>query len=164
MKKFFIPIVFLALFPRFSVGQTATLTAQNTTTIPYNGKPIPVHLAWNAVVPPTGWIVVDYCVGDSVIAGQEHAGRTIGSNVYKGCEAHAPGTTLDVFPFTGPHFWVVWAELRSTNGTQIALSADSNETSCDLEVLSTTATLTTYYCKGGVTTKPNAPVISGIWN
>ena len=164
MKKVLIYLAFLLMSLGYSNGQTATLTAHNTTTIPYNGQAVPVHLSWNAIAPPTGWVVVDYCLGGSGISGQEHAGQTIGGILYKGCGLHAATTSADVFPFTGPGFWVVWAELKSTDGTKIALSADSNEASCDFEVLSTTSSLTTYFCKGGASTKPNAPVTNGVWN
>jgi len=98
-------------------AQTAAVTSHNTTTIPYNGIAVPVHLAWGAVVPPTGWIVADYCIGGSSVSGQEHLTTTIGSIVYKGCGTHATGTSFDLFPGLGPHFWVVWAELLSTDGT-----------------------------------------------
>lgn len=113
--------------------------SQTTTIIPYDGHAVPVHLKWAAITPPTGWAVYDYCVAGSDTSGQEHA--------TPGCSTHAAGTALDVFPELGPGFYVVWAELKNATG-QIAMSADSNEASCDLEVLSSTPTLTTYYCKG----------------
>jgi hypothetical protein len=108
---------------------------------------VPLHLRWNAVTPPAGWTVISYCAGRSSTAGQEHA-------TTKGCDMHTTGTSLAVFPSTGLSFWVVWAEVQKTDGT-IALSPDSNEASCDFEVLSTTGTSTTYYCKPtGVPGKP----------
>jgi hypothetical protein len=131
-------------------AQTATVGSHNTITVPYNGQAVPVHLAWGAPTPPSGWTVYDYCIGGSNTSGQEHG-------VYKGCGSHVTGTSIDIYPPVGQWFWVVWAELRSTDGTKIALTADSNEASCDFEVLSTTSTAITFYCKGGQPTPPSAP-------
>lgn len=136
-------------------GQTATVTTTNTEKIPYDGNGIPVHLAWGPSTAPAGYTVHDYCVGSSDTAGQEHAAMSIGTTVYKGCGTHAMGTTFDVFPPIGPRFYVIWAELISTDGTKVSLSADSNEASCDLEVLSSTPTSTTFFCKGQ--TPPTVP-------
>ena len=141
----------LLLLTATALAQTATVVSpRNTITVPYNGQPAFVHLAWGPPPPIAGWTLLDYCVGGSTVSGQEHG-------TYKGCGSHVTGTSLDVAPFTGPHFWVVWAELKSTDGTKIALSADSNEASCDFEVLSTTSTAITFYCKGQTTTVPLAP-------
>lgn len=130
-------------------GQTASVQpTHNTISIPYDGQGVPVHLSWNPIVPPAGWSLIDYCVARSDAAGQEHTPTTQGGIVYKGCGGHATTTSFDMYPFTGPGFYVVWAELLSADGTKVALSNDSNEASCDFEVLSQTATAITFYCKG----------------
>lgn len=128
-------LICLVCFAGKSFGQT--------TTVPYDGQAVPVHLSWSAPTPTAGWTLIDYCVGGSNTTGQEHA-ATPG---YKGCGTRVIGTSLDIFPAIGPGFYVVWAEFQNTAG-QTALSTDSNEASCDLEVSSATATSTTFYCKG----------------
>ncbi len=136
-------------------GQTATVGNQNSVTIPNtNTTGVPVHLRWGAISPTAGWTLIDYCVGWSLTPGQEHAATTQNGIVYKGCTGHVTGLSFDVFPFLGPQYYVVWAELLSTDGTKVALSADSNEASCDLEVLSSTATTTTFWCKDQVVGPP----------
>ncbi len=129
-------------------GQTATVTSHNTISIPYDGNAVPVHLNWGAIPPITGWTLIDYCVASSDTPGHEH------DPVHKGCGTHVIGTTFDMFPAVGPRFYVVWAELKSTDGTKIALSTDSNEASCDLEVKSQTATAITLWCKDQVIGPP----------
>lgn len=154
MRKLLLLILLLGTFVH---AQTATvMSSHNTTVIPYDGQAVPVHLAWGPPAPVAGWTLFDYCVSGSGVSGQEHGIQ------YRGCGTHASTTTLDVYPPIGPHFWVVWAEFKSTDGTKIALSSDSNEASCDLEVLSQTATLITYYCKGQ-TAVIMPPSIAGVW-
>lgn len=149
--KFLTLLLSIVLFAGFMHGQTATVAPTNSVTIlNTNTTGVPVHLRWGAITPTAGWTLIDYCIGESDTAGQEHAATTQGGIVYKGCPGHATGLTFDTYPFTGPHFWVVWAELESTDGTKVALSTDSNEASCDFEVLSSDATSTTFYCKDQV--------------
>lgn len=152
-------MVLILAMGTLSFSQTATVAPNNnTTTRPYNGVAVPVHLQWGPPVPSAGWTFIDYCVGEASASGQEHPITS------KGCGTHVAGTSLDVYPPVGPHYWVIWAEFVGTDG-RVGLSLDSNEASCDLEVLSETTTLTTYYCKGAVVgSNPNPPGLSGNWN
>lgn len=150
-------LALLLLAATMAIGQTATVGPNNSATyLKTDPTGRPVHLRWGAIPLTPGWTLIDYCVGWSPLPGQEHTSTTQGGIVYKGCGIHASGLAIDVFPFLGPQFYVVWAELLSIDGTQVALSADSNETNCDFEVLSSTATTETFYCQGQTTSvRPN---------
>jgi len=145
-------VVTLLLAMGQMLAQTTTVGPGNSATyLKTDATGRPVHLRWGAAPVPAGWNFVSYCVGSSDTPGQEHAGTTQGGIVYKGCSyPFITTTSFDVFPFLGPRYYVIWAEFLSTDGTKVALSADSNEASCDFEVLSETTTTETFYCKGQV--------------
>lgn len=91
----------ITLLAGLALAQTATVS-RGTTVKPYDGQAAIVRLAWGPPAPTAGWTLVDYCVGGSDVSGQEHG-------VYKGCGAHVTGTSIDLAPATGLHFWIVWA-------------------------------------------------------